>query len=211
MVRTAPYETHVAEYDGWFERYPHVFQSEVEAIRDFLPPGNSRGLQVEIRTGHYAQALGIKEGTESVSSMRNIAISKGYEVMDAQPEALPYKDLAFDFVLMNFCISYFDNVKEAFREAHRILKPSGVLIVGFVDRSSPLGLEYEEKRNTNTFYQYANFYEPETVINWLKAAGFSSVKPTQTLFQPLDKIKDTELAKPGYGEGSYVIIGAFKK
>jgi SAM-dependent methyltransferase len=211
MIRTAPFETKLAEYEAWFERYPHVFQSEVEAIRDFLPPGNSRGLQVEIRTGHYAEALGIKEGTESVAAMREMAIKKGFEVMDATAEALPYKDITFDFVLMNFCISYFNDVQAAFREAQRVLKPGGTLIVGFVDRDSPLGAEYEEKRETSPFYKHANFYAPKTVINWLLETGFTQIKPVQTLFNPLDQINDTQLAKPGFGEGSYVIIDAIRK
>src|SRR5688572_11495848 len=175
MNRTATFETHVDKYEAWFDRHPFVFQSEVEAIRDFLPPGESRGLEVCIGTGRYAQALGIKEGTESVKAMLDVAVKKGFEVMDAKPEALPYKDLCFDFVVMNFCISYLNELKPAFREAYRVLKQQGVLIVGFVDKDSPLGQHYEETRESNIFHRHANFYSPETVINQLKDLGFSEV------------------------------------
>lgn len=211
MIRTAPFETHVEQYEAWFDRYPHVFQSEIEAIRDFLPPGNSRGLEIGMGTGRYAMALGIKEGIEPVAPMRTLARRRGLEVMDARAEDLPYKDLSFDFVLMNFCISYFDNVNMAFREAHRVLRRGGVLIVGFVDRRSPLGREYEDKRMQSTFYRHANFYEPRTIIHWLQDVYFTNIEVRQTLFHPLERVRDTELSEPGFGKGSYVIIAAQRK
>ncbi len=211
MNRTAPFETHVSEYEAWFERYPHVFQSEVQAIRDFLPPGDSRGIEVGIGTGRFAQALGIKEGIEPVKAMREVAMNKKLEVIDATANELPYKDLSLDFVLMNFCISYLDDLQRAFREAHRVLKHGGILIVGFVEKSSPLGKFYEENRELSIFHRHANFYEHKTVVDYLEQAGFTNLETTQTLFHPLDQITDTEVAKPGTGEGSYLIIGAHKK
>src|SRR5579872_7109242 len=123
MPKTLPFDEHVAEYEEWYSKYPLVFRSEVEAIRELLPKGdNLYGMEVALGTGRFSEALGIKEGIEPSNNMRNLAIKRGIEVMDATAEALPYKDNKFDFVLMVFCISYFDNLHSAFKEAQRVLK-----------------------------------------------------------------------------------------
>ncbi|HEY4656292.1 MAG TPA: class I SAM-dependent methyltransferase [Cyclobacteriaceae bacterium] len=153
-----PFNDHVAEYDAWFEEYPYVFQSEVEALREMLPEGDKlSGIEVGLGTGRYAQALGIKEGIEPAVNMRELAIRRGIEIMDGVAERLPYGDHRFDFVLMNSCIIYFDELHGPFSEAHRVLKGSGTLVVSFIDKNSPLGKQYEARKAESTFYKHANF------------------------------------------------------
>src|SRR5687767_5053332 len=104
MIKALPINEHVAEYEEWFEKYPFVFQSEVEAIRDLLPTGNNiSGIEVALGTGRFSKELGIKEGIEPAPNMRALALKRGIEVLPADAENLPYKDMRFDFVLMTFC------------------------------------------------------------------------------------------------------------
>ncbi|MBA4053572.1 MAG: SAM-dependent methyltransferase [Marivirga sp.] len=195
------FDSHVAEYEAWYEHYPYVFESEVEALRQMLPEGDRlTGIEVALGTGKFSEALGIKEGIEPSPNMRAIAVKRGIEVVDAKAEHLPYGDLRFDLVLMAFCISYFDNLNITFREAHRVLKNSGVLVVGFIDRESIIGKYYEQRKPESTFYKAANFYTVDKVISELKLAGFRHFKFCQTLFKPLDDIKILEPAKPGHGK-----------
>src|ERR1035437_9509865 len=201
-LKIHPFETHSTEYDEWFDNYPSVFDSEVEALRDMLPPGESHGIEIGLGTGRFSIALGIKEGIEPAFAMRNIARIRGIEVMDAVAEDLPYKDLHFDFMLMASCVSYFYDVQSAFQEANRVLKRGGSLIIGFIEKESLIGKFYEEKRQKSTFYKQATFYSVSKIISELKSAGFNKLEFSQTLFQNLDEIKELELAKPGYGEGS---------
>jgi ubiquinone/menaquinone biosynthesis C-methylase UbiE len=206
------FDSHVTEYEAWYEHYPFVFESEVEALRQMLPEGDRlTGIEVALGTGKFSEALGIKEGIEPSPNMRAIAVKRGIEVVDAEAEHLPYGDLRFDFVMMAFCISYFDNLHITFREAHRVLKNKGVLVVGFIDRESTIGKYYEQRKPESTFYKAANFYTVDKVISELKQAGFRHFKFCQTLFKPLDDIKTFEPAKPGHGEGSFVVIQAGKK
>ena len=211
MIKTLPFNEHVAEYEEWYRKYPFVFQSEVEAIRELLPAGNNiYGIEVALGTGRFAKELGIKEGIEPSPNMRALALKKGIDVLSAEAEHLPYKDMRFDFVLMAFCISYFDDLPAAFKEARRVLKNGGSLIVGFIDKDSIIGKFYEQRKPDSVFYKQANFYSTKRIIAELKKLGFKKLQFSQTLFHALDDIKEFEPAKPGYGEGSFVLIKAIK-
>ena len=211
MIKTLPFNEHVAEYEEWYREYPFVFQSEVEAIRELLPAGNSiYGIEVALGTGRFAKELGIKEGIEPSPNMRALALKKGIDVLSAEAEHLPYKDMRFDFVLMAFCISYFDDLPAAFKEARRVLKNGGSLIAGFIDKDSIIGKFYEQRKPDSVFYKQANFYSTKRIIAELKKLGFKKLQFSQTLFNALDDIKEFEPAKPGYGEGSFVLIKAIK-
>ncbi|HTL82509.1 MAG TPA: class I SAM-dependent methyltransferase [Bacteroidia bacterium] len=211
MIKTEIFEKHVVEYDKWFDKYSAVFQSEVEALRQMLPSGESHGIEVGLGTGRFAKALGIKEGIEPSEALRELAAERGIEVMDAVAEELPYKDLRFDFVLMASCINYLEDPERAFREAFRVLKHDGVLIVGSIEKDSIIGSSYESKRGKSIFYRQAVFYSTDKLVERLREAGFKKFEYLQTLFNPLDRITSPEAAKQGYGEGSYVVIKAIKK
>lgn len=211
MVKSLPFNEHVDEYEEWYERYPFVFQSEVEAIRELLPTGdNIHGIEVALGTGRFAKELGIKEGVEPAPNMRALALKRGIEVLSGDAAHLPYADMRFDVVLMVFCISYFDDLPEAFREARRVLKNGGSLIVGFVDKESIIGKYYEQRKPVSVFYKQANFYSTKRIASELRKLKFKNLQFSQTLFHALDEIKEFEPARPGYGEGSFVIIKAIK-
>jgi len=211
MLQTLPFNDHVAEYEEWYKKYPFVFRSEVAAIKEFLPAGeNIRGIEVGLGTGRFSKALGIMEGIEPAENMRALAQKKGISVLNAVAEHLPYKSLQFDFVLMNFCISYFEDVPESLREAHRVLKRGGCLIIGFIDKDSRIGQDYEQRKQESLFYKSANLYRVSKVEKEVKAAGFKKLEFLQTLFEDLDGIKTIEKPLPGYGKGSYVLIKAIK-
>ena len=211
MLKTLPFDEHVAEYEAWFDRYPFVFESEVEAIREMLPEGKKlHGIEVGVATGRFSKALDIKEGIEPSSNMRDIALKRGIEVLSGYAEHLPYGDLRFDFVVMVFCISYFDDLSAAFNEARRVLKNGGVLIVGFIDKDSVIGQFYENHKKESIFYKDANFYSTERVIDELKKLKFKHLEFSQTLFHALDEIKSFEPTIPGYGEGSFITIKAIR-
>lgn len=212
MKANLPFDTHVEEYEEWFSDHPFVFQSEVEAIRQMLPEGEElRGIEVGLGTGQFSRALGIREGVEPSRNMRSIAVARGIDVLNGVAERLPYEDMRFDFVLMAFCVSYFENVHNAFKEALRVLKKNGMLVIGFLDRDRPIGQSYEAHKADSTFYRQARFFSVDKMVYELTAAGFKRFEFCQTLFHPLDEIKEAEQPKPGYGEGSFVVVQARKK
>ncbi len=202
---------HVREYEAWFKKHFYVFRSEVAAIRQLLPAEkNAKGIEIGVGTGRFAKALDIKEGIEPAEEMRIVAEKRGIGVLHATAESIPYKTNYFDYVLMNFCISYLKNLHDAFKEAHRVLKDDGCLIVGFVKENSIIAKDYESRAAKSFFYNEAKFYEPDEVFKALTKAGFTISKITQTLFHALNKINAIELAQPGYDKGSYIFIKAIK-
>jgi SAM-dependent methyltransferase len=210
MLQTEPFESHTAEYEAWFEKYPAVFESEMLAIRSQFEklPENLTGIEVGLGTGRYAGPLGIREGVEPALNMRRVARSRGIDAMDAMAEQLPYKDLHFDFVLF-VTICHLANAAGALHEAHRVLKRDGSVLVGFIDRNGAIGKEYEARRPHSVFYKHARFYSVDDVRVLLKQARFKNPEFVQTLFgDGLDSINETQTPEPGTGRGSYVVARA---
>lgn len=211
MENILPFEEHVKEYEEWFDKYNYVFLSEVAAILEMMPAGDDLyGLEIGTGTGRFSEALGFKEGVDPSAAMRAVAEKRGINVRDAYAEALPYHDLSYHVALMIFTISYFEGLHKAFKEAYRVLKDEGVLIVGFIEKNSPIGKYYESHKSESIFYKHANFYSADRVEEELKKAGFRELSFCQTLFNPLDEIQEVETPEPGWGKGSFVVIKAVK-
>jgi hypothetical protein len=92
-----------------------------------------------------------------------------------------------------------------------VIKCGGKLIIGLIDKNSTIGKLYQKYRKQNVFYQYATFYSPDEVTFLMKQSGFFEFYFTQTIFRMLDEINKPEIAKAGYGEGSFVVISGLKK
>ena len=212
MKQTIPFTKFTAEYDAWYEKYPAVYQSELNAIKQQLLtlPQDIRGIEVGLGTGRFSLPLGIKEGIEPVAEMARIASKRGVEIMKGWAENLPYRDLSFDFVLI-VTICHFDNVTAALKEVHRVLKPGGSLILGFLDKDQLIAKSYEAKRAKSRFYKNAVFYSVSQVAKFLEETGFRDPEFVQTLFGELEEIDEIQSAQEGFGEGSFVVVKALKK
>lgn len=206
------FDKHVATYEKWYEDNSEVYKSELLALREQLEklPENIRGIEVGLGTGRFASELGIKEGVEPSAAMAEKAINRGIEVIKGFAAQLPYGDLQFDFVLF-VTICHLDKMKYAIKEAKRVLKPKGSILIGFLDKDQSIAKEYIEKRHRSTFFAKANFYTVDRVVALLKEAGFKDLEFNQTLFGNLDEIKEVQLPKTGFGEGSFVVVKGTKK
>lgn len=212
MKHSTVFDTYTSDYEAWYHKYPEVFLSEFEAIKEQFQklPENIKGVEIGLGTGRFAQILGIKEGVEPSEEMATLAAKKGIEVIQGVAENIPYKDLSFDFVLF-VTICHLSDFKEALIESYRILKPKGSIIIGFIDKNRTIGKSYEEKRKDSIFFKNAIFYSVPLVTKMLKEAGFRNLEFNQTLFGELDEIKQIQLPKTGFGEGSFVVVKASKK
>ena len=212
MKQTTIFNTHTADYEAWYNKYPQVYLSEFEAIKEQFQklPENIKGVEIGLGTGRFSQLLGIKEGVEPSEEMAALAAKKGIEVIQGTAEHIPYKDLSFDFVLF-VTICHLSNFKEALIESHRILKPKGSIVIGFIDKDQTIGKAYEAKRKDSVFFKNAVFYSVSLVTRMLKEAGFKNLVFNQTLFGELDEISQVQLPKSGFGEGSFVVVKADKK
>ena len=209
MIKTAPFETHVEQYEAWYEKYKAVYESELLAIQELLPK-TGEGIEIGVGTGRFASRLGIKKGVEPVAQMGAIAKTRGIEVVSSLAEALPISKGKFDYVLF-VTIEHLADPEMAFKEAHRILKPEGALIVAFIDKERPLGLQYQKNKQNSTFYHDANFYSVDEVLGFLKNQEFRDFEFAQTLFgRTLEACNVMQKPVNRYGKRSFVVIRAYK-
>jgi len=209
VSKTEPFEKYTDQYENWFEKNRYVYKSEINAIREILPDFKD-GIEIGVGSGRFAEPLGIKFGIEPSYKMRKIAQSRGIEAVDSAAENLPFKDCSFDLALMITTLCFLDDERKAFIEIYRILKPGGYFINGFVDKNSKVGSVYQKNKQKSIFYREAIFFTTEEVVKILKEVGFKNFEFRQTVFNTLDRIKQVEKIKEGYGEGSFIVIKARK-
>jgi ubiquinone/menaquinone biosynthesis C-methylase UbiE len=204
------FDKYAQKYDKWFDTYLLVYQSELLAVKMLLPRGG-RGIEIGVGTGRFSVPFGITVGVEPSRGMAEIARSRGITVYDSMAENLPFDGNTFDFALMVTTICFVEDPLQALREIRRILRSSGVIIIGMLDKSSPLGRKYEEDKNDSKFFRHAEFYSVKQVLEWLKVSGYSGVRILQTIFHKPEEITDLEPVKEGYGEGLFAVISARKE
>lgn len=210
MPRISPFEKYAEQYESWFEKNRWVYEAELRAVKAMMPAVSS-GVEIGVGTGRFAGPLGIKNGVEPSKRMRDFAQKRGIRVTDGTAEQLPFADLQFDFVLMVTTICFVDDIGKALMEAYRVLSNRGVLIIGFVDRNSKMGRIYMERRKENVFYKDATFFSVAELVECISRAGFTGLTFNQTIFGTLAETAEDEPVKPGYGDGSFVVIRGGKK
>ena len=126
-------------------------------------------------------------------------------------EEIPILDNAYDFCLLVTTICFLDNISDALSEIRRILTQEGSLVIGFIDKASPVGKMYQKNKKQNVFYRVADFYSTAEIMDLLRLHGFQISEINQTIFNSLDNIDEVQAVKDGYGEGSFVSIKAQKE
>jgi ubiquinone/menaquinone biosynthesis C-methylase UbiE len=211
-MNALPFDRFAEEYDSWYEEYPAILESEINAIKPHLPLEilSIKTLEIGVGTGRFAERLKVEYGVDPSLNMIKIAKKRGIKVVLGVAESLPFLEKSFDLVLMITTLCFLKKPEEALREVKRILKSKGRFVIGIIDRESPLGKIYEAKKEKSKFYKYANFFSVEEVLKLLEKTGFKILKITQTLFQNPKDIKIQEEFKEGFGEGGFVVISAEK-
>lgn len=202
------FERHSKQYDEWFDRNQDAYQSELNALRKLLPP-IERGLEVGVGSGRFAVPLGFEYGVEPSIEMCKLARERGNVTVSGVGESLPFKDSVFDGVLLVTTVCFIDRLDRALEEVGRVLGEGGAVLVGLIDKDSPVGREYLERKDESIFYSSANFYSVPEMVEMLRSAGFSNFNYTQTIFGDIGHLNEIHPVSDGWGEGSFVVIKAF--
>lgn len=205
--RVAPFVQHHQRYENWFERHGAAYLSELVAVRALLP-WTGRGLEIGVGSARFAAPLGVEFGIDPAAEMLEYARARGVRVACAVAEALPFANAAFDYALVVTTICFVEDAAAMVAEARRVLKPGGALVIGFIDRASALGQQYQAHREENVFYRDAKFYSGDEVERLLADAGFGAPVWGQTLCGPLAEMREIEPLRAGRGKGSFVAVKA---
>ncbi|RLF48623.1 MAG: SAM-dependent methyltransferase [Thermoplasmata archaeon] len=203
-----PFDLWAEEYDRWYDENEWAFLSEVEAIKQFLKSG--RCIEIGAGTGRFSLALDVDYAVEPSEAMAKIAKKRGVNVIVGRGECLPFEDESFDNVLLIFVLCFVEDPLSLIKESYRVLKTGGRLIIGIIDKNSPLGREYEQKKVSSKFYRHARFYSAEEVISILRKCGMKIIGTRQTIFCSPNKLRGVDRIEDGHGRGLFAVICAEK-
>lgn len=202
------FDRYYKKYDAWYDKNKFAYLSELEALRKVLP-GKGRGLEVGVGTGRFAAPLEIAVGIDPSKNMIRIARQRSVNARVGSGECLPFRSAAFDYIAIIITLCFVENPQKVLKEARRVLKKKGKIIIGIIDKNSFLGKFYQKKKGV--FYKQANFFSVREVRDLLKAEGFNGFSYYQTLFRFPDKMSSIEKPKMGFGKGGFAVIGAKKQ
>jgi len=205
--RIRAFDDSAEEYEKWYCEEPGatICECEIKAVKPFVPQG--LGVEVGVGTGVFASKLKTQVGVDAALASIKIAKKRGVEVVQGTAEALPFKDLCFDYVTSILVIEFLEDPESSFREAWRILKYGGSIITCFIPRNSDWGILYSKKKaEGHRVYRHANFYDSVQVKKMLQNAGFIVGRCLATLSQRPDSVTCAEEPCDEVGNHGFVYI-----
>jgi SAM-dependent methyltransferase len=172
------FEDHAGDYDRWFDEHGAVYEVQVRMLRNAVPCFGC-GFEVGVGSGRFAVPLGLGYGIDPSRNLLKIAKSRGIEVMIGEGEHLPYRADSFDYVLMMTVICFLDNVEAVFCEVNRVLRPRGMLIVGFIEKDGEIYRRYQHEPIKGEFLRFAAYWTVEEVTQFFRDAGFPQVSVSE--------------------------------
>jgi len=207
-MKRKPFDQKWIEYDKWYDENEDIYRFELNAVKELISSGS--GLEIGVGTGRFAAPFHVEFGIDPSVNMLQLAKKRNIKVVQGIGEELPFKNETFHFILIMVTLCFANNIKRVFKESLRTLKSKGKIIVGMINKNSPLGEKYQKSRKENEFYKHAHFLCPEEIIKLFNETGFKYTDSRQTLFPSLNENPKTQKPKKGYNQGGFVVLKAEK-
>ncbi|MDQ2051121.1 class I SAM-dependent methyltransferase [Natronolimnohabitans sp. A-GB9] len=214
MAVTDPFETHIDEYDAWYDANEGAYRAELAALERALPDDPGRAVEIGVGTGRFAASLDVSLGVDPARSPLERARKRGVEPIRGVAESLPLADETIDLAVFVTVLSFVTDLEATLAETRRVLSTDGTLVVAVLDRSSPVGQVYQEHKDETIFYADASFLSATEACTALEDAGFVVERRLQTVFDDPSELEasNTGAGKPdvrtGHGDGLFAVIRA---
>jgi SAM-dependent methyltransferase len=173
-------------YDAWFDSQPGkaLFASEMGCLRALSDGLPRPWLSVGVGTGRFARALEIDVGVDPAWGTLRYTATRGVRAVAASGQALPFGDDRFGGVFVIATLCFADEPIKLLREARRVIRGDGGVVLGIVPAESAWGQFYvAQRRAGHTFYSVARFFTLAELTRLAEAAGLRVERSLSTLFQ----------------------------
>jgi tRNA (adenine37-N6)-methyltransferase len=193
------------KYDAWYDSEEGIplYESELKCLMPMVESAPPPILEIGVGTGRFAMHFPDVTGIDpSLKSLR-MAKKRGVKTVHGYGENLPFGDETFGCILIIVTLCFVEKPLEVLREAKRVLRKDGSIIIGLVPRDSPWGKFYNEKKKAgHPFYSTARFYTLKDVEDMLQVAGLKISEIRSTLLQRPDEPRRVEEPQEGYIRGA---------
>ena len=196
------------KYDVWYDQNPAIFQSELKAISKVIPSG--AGLEIGVGTGRFASFFRIPFGIDPALSALHLSRKRNILAAQGKGESLPFKDHTFDFILIVATLCFVKDPWRVLREARKVLRNRGTLILAVLNKSSAYVRFLQNKASKSLFLRNAQFYGSSEILSFLHKTGFRVASTVQTLFRTPPEILECEEPQNGFEKGGFVVFKAVK-
>lgn len=171
-----------------------VALAELKEGEKVLDLGSGAGVDVFLaanRVGKTGFVIGVDMTEEMVCKAKENAKKHGYKNVEfrlGEIEKLPVEDNSVDVIISNCVINLSPDKLKTFREAYRVLKSGGRLMVSDIVTEEPLPREAKEDFELWTGC-IAGALERKEYISTIEKAGFKRIKIVSESTWKADKIK----------------------
>lgn len=151
------------------------------------------------RVGKTGRVIGIDMTPEMIDKAKENARKGGYKNVEfrlGEIEKLPVSDNSVDVIISNCVINLSPDKKNVFKEAFRVLKPKGRLMVSDLVLIKELPADIKESVEAYVGC-IAGAIKKEEYLNFIKQAGFKNIKvisesnyPVGAMFETLKKAEN---------------------
>ncbi len=176
------FDSFAQEYDDWYQTKLGGFVDKVEKklIEDLAEfDEDEKVLDIGAGTGTYSiwmakKGLKVTALDQSSEMMEKGKVKTEREGLTidwklADANSLPFSDNSFDLVVSVTAIEFMDHPKTVLKEAVRVLKPNGRLIIGVLTKESAWGELYQSivEEDPKHLFAKAHFYSEDEISSLL--------------------------------------------
>jgi tRNA-Thr(GGU) m(6)t(6)A37 methyltransferase TsaA len=180
------FDTLTDQYDAWYDSAEGrpLYESELKCLRPLVEDSPGPILEIGVGTGRFAMHFPDVTGIDPSLNALKMAEKRGVKTVHGYGEDLPFEDETFGCILIIVTLCFVEDPLAVLREAKRVVRKDGRIILGLVPRDSPWGAFYQEKKRAgHPFYRNARFYALKDIENMLQAAGLKISRIRSTLLQ----------------------------